>query len=215
MGPGAGPAIINLEKRTVFSLRTEEFLAFYCGIPGGGALSALAGVSAVRHLAPGETLIRAGERQMELALLAYGTVRGYYFDGDGQEITDCIVAEPGMPVLAGSDLEEPARLCVEAVTETELVAVPAGALCRLILQHPELLRACRRVMARAWSAHWESRTVAARWSAVRRYEWFLRRYPGLSGQVSQKHIASFLGMTPVTLSRVRRKARERAEEDGT
>ena len=41
-----------------------------------------------------------------------------------------------------------------------------------------------------------------------RYQWFLKKYPGLIDEVSNKHIASFLGMTPVTLSRLRQKLKE-------
>ena len=43
---------------------------------------------------------------------------------------------------------------------------------------------------------------------MERYQWFLARYPGLISTVNNKHIASFLGMTPVTLSRLRRQVRE-------
>lgn len=38
---------------------------------------------------------------------------------------------------------------------------------------------------------------------MERYQWFLRRYPELADVVSIKHIASFLCMSPVSLSRLR------------
>ena len=37
--------------------------------------------------------------------------------------------------------------------------------------------------------------------AAKRYAWFLEHYPGLDPLVNDKYIASFLGVTPVTLSR--------------
>lgn len=49
-------------------------------------------------------------------------------------------------------------------------------------------------------------------SAMERYQWFLRRYPELADVVSIKHIASFLCMSPVSLSRLRGQLRKRGEE---
>lgn len=46
-------------------------------------------------------------------------------------------------------------------------------------------------------------------SASERYRWFLSNYPGLIDRVPHRHIASFLNMTPVTLSRLRRAEREK------
>ena len=56
--------------------------------------------------------------------------------------------------------------------------------------------------------HWEIKTITTQHTAIERYQWFLKAYPGLIDHVSNKHIASFLGMTPVTLSRLRRAIRE-------
>lgn len=41
-------------------------------------------------------------------------------------------------------------------------------------------------------------------SAVQRYQWFLKRYPGIVDCINIKYITSFLGMTPETLSRARK-----------
>ena len=40
-------------------------------------------------------------------------------------------------------------------------------------------------------------------SALERYEFFLETYPQLSGRISQKLIASYLGITPQALSKLR------------
>ena len=40
----------------------------------------------------------------------------------------------------------------------------------------------------------------------------MKTYPGLVDHVRDKYVASFLGMTPVTLSRLRRKLREGGDE---
>ena len=37
----------------------------------------------------------------------------------------------------------------------------------------------------------------------KKYEWFLRYHPELRNRVQDNHIASYLGMTPVSLSRIR------------
>ena len=47
-------------------------------------------------------------------------------------------------------------------------------------------------------------------SAEERYELFLNEYPGLEHRIPWYYIASFLGITPVALSRIRRKKREEA-----
>lgn len=47
-------------------------------------------------------------------------------------------------------------------------------------------------------------------TAMERYRWFLDEYPGLIDRAPHRHIASFLNVTPVTLSRLRREERRNA-----
>jgi CRP-like cAMP-binding protein len=44
--------------------------------------------------------------------------------------------------------------------------------------------------------------------AETRYRNFLERYPGLEGRLAQYHVASYLGITPVALSRIRKRMRQ-------
>ena len=75
------------------------------------------------------------------------------------------------------------------------------------LQHPMY----NRYLVSALEYHWETKMLLYRCTAMERYRWFLSRYPGLIDSISNKHIASFLGMTPVTLSRLRRQLRSQAD----
>ena len=56
--------------------------------------------------------------------------------------------------------------------------------------------------------HWQEKINLLSCSAMQRYLWFLENYPNLIDLVGNKYIASFLGMTPATLSRLRRRLRE-------
>jgi hypothetical protein len=44
--------------------------------------------------------------------------------------------------------------------------------------------------------------------AKARYDVFLRKFPGLSARVPDRHVASYLGITPVHLSRLRNRNRD-------
>ena len=65
-----------------------------------------------------------------------------------------------------------------------------------------------RMLGAALDVQWKLKRVLSSCTAVQRYQWFLEEYSGLIDRVSNKYIASFLGMTPVTLSRLRRALRE-------
>ena len=51
--------------------------------------------------------------------------------------------------------------------------------------------------------HIEVKKMLYQVEAAKRYAWFLEHYPDLDPLVNDKYIASFLGVTPVTLSRAR------------
>ena len=72
----------------------------------------------------------------------------------------------------------------------------------------ELTEVYNRLLMAALDRHWEIKMLLYRCTAMERYQWFMSHYADIASIVSNRYIASFLGMTPVTLSRLRRKLRE-------
>lgn len=67
--------------------------------------------------------------------------------------------------------------------------------------------------AHSWNMHLELKRIGSQYDAMKRYLWFLEKYPGLIDAVNNKYIASYLNMTPVTLSRLRRKLKDSKEKE--
>ena len=171
-----------------------------------------ADLSRQMRLAKKELLVREGERQKHFVFLLQGVLRGYFLDINGREITDCIGFQCGTPAMASILLQEPSIISIEAVTPCELLTIEAQTLQQLLQQNTELVWIYNAYLQQALQTNWQIKTTVCQHTAMERYQWFLQTYPGLIDQMNNKHIASFLGMTPVTLSRLRRTLRENDSE---
>ena len=159
-------------------------------------------------------VLETGETQEVVNVLVSGVIRGFLLDADGRDTTDCFVYKPGDVVMGCNPLGKPSQVSMETMSECTIMTIPLNVVMTLMDACPELLHIYNRYLAEALERHWEEKMLMNRCSAMERYQWFLRRYPGLIQTVSNKHIASFLGMTPVTLSRLRRKLRDKELNGG-
>ncbi len=159
------------------------------------------------HCQKGQILLETGELQTHVPMLIQGVVRGFLLDAEGRDITDCFAYCCGDILMGCNSLDEPSQINMEAMTDCEILTVPVSEVLALMEISPELLRIYNRYLVKALNRHWEGKILMHQYSAMQRYQWFLKHYPGLIERVSNKHIASFLGMTPVTLSRLRRQLR--------
>lgn len=165
-----------------------------------------------RHLKKKEVLIQAGETQNQIVFLVSGILRGFFLDAEGREVTDCFGLEPGTAAMGGFAFGKPSAITIEALTEAEVVWLPMAEVQELFARYPQLMAVYNRYLLKALNVHWELKTMIGQESAMVRYHWFMKTYPGLVDHVRDKYVASFLGMTPVTLSRLRRKLREGGDE---
>ena len=184
------------------------------GITDAAALERLTEMTSTRRLARGETLVRQGDERRYIVFVASGIVRTFFVDDDGKEITDCIVMRNDVPVLASCDQDSPTRESVQALSACELLCIDADLLFAASTSDPACAGALIAILDAAWKLHWNLRNILRQKDARERYLWFLQEYPGLIDLIPHYYIASFLSITPVTLSRVRMALRreQRGEE---
>lgn len=156
----------------------------------------------------GEHLLRAGDTPRSLAFVESGLLRLYYLNADGREFTKSFCAE-GEVVAAYSALllGQPSRLFIEALEDSRLLVADYRAYRELAAGHP-CWAAVNQRRAEALFIKKEQREAALLLDdAETRYQQFLADHPGLEARVRQHHIASYLGITPVALSRIRARLR--------
>lgn len=160
-------------------------------------------VSETRGLKRGEYLIRQGNVPTHVYFLMQGIARGVLSDVNGKEITDCLVFKCGSPVMPSSDITQPAPIDIQTLTECEMVRIAIPEVNRMLREYPALSELYRQLIMESSRLHWELKIAVYQYTAMERYQWFRASYPGLSDKISNKYIASFLNMTPVTLSRLK------------
>ncbi len=168
-------------------------------------------MSQLLSLKKGDVLIHMGEVPENIYFLKSGLVVGYYFDQGGSEVTDCIVNQPGHILMHSFTLEEQSKIIVQALRPTEVVSLPQKPALELILNHPEGLERYQALITDAAEECWKRQMLFSTSTARQKYEWFLKTYPDIADVVSDRRIASFLAINPVTLSRVRRDMRQEAQ----
>jgi len=172
------------------------------------ARGALERVSVARSFAAGAHLLEAGARAEWVHLVTRGLVREYYVTGDGEEHTRSFVAEGGatgslLDLLSGA----PAVTWIQALERTETIAWRFDAFRALSSRHPEL-ESLARANAEALAVRKTRREhdMLALDAAARLARW-RADHPGLDARITRRMLASYLGITPVHLSRITRARR--------
>ena len=192
--------------------RIEQVLRMGLGIKDDGLIQTGMTVSYVRYLSKGEYLARQDDTLPGVVFLVNGLFRFFYLGSDGREHTDCFCENSGYPITPAIDLDTPLPVNIQALEDSSVVVIPTIFIQTLLENNVEVIRLYNQMLKISLTQHWEDKMALHQFDALNRYEWFLQRYEGLIDRIPHIHIASFLGISPVTLSRLRRK--KKSEEIG-
>lgn len=161
-----------------------------------------------RELWAGGYFLRAGERASEVATVLSGGLREYFLLADGTERCKGFNL-PGEFAGSLSDLlsEGPSRHWVVAEVPTVLAVTPWAEYAALADRWPGWQRFARVVAERLYLRKVEREHELLALDAAARYRRTLQRWPTLEQVFKQRHIASYIGITPVHLSRLRSRSR--------
>lgn len=200
---------IFLEKRQYFRQSTTQRYGLSLDDYDGFTRLIATEVSPV-SFRKGEFIQQTGDRERQFYWLTSGVGRRGYFSEDGEDVTLGFVMEAEgigshSDILANrAGLE--AKEFMVAETAIQAYRLPWQTIVRLRQEHPFVNEYYVHAM------EWNIRRIAANLhirsipSATLRLEAFRAAYPGLEDRITQRALASFLGITTQYMSRLRRMA---------
>ena len=160
----------------------------------------------------GEMLIRTGDDIHYIYVVIEGVVRGFLIKPNGQEMTDSLLYQKGFPVIPSSDMTMPSPMNYSVLTDSRIMRIPIDNVRNIVRDNNILLRYVIYLFSQHLRFHRESKAARYLFASGERYQWFLREYSELVGKISNKVIATFIGVTPETLSRIQNTKDESSEQ---
>jgi len=163
----------------------------------------LEGILIRKELNKGELLIKEGEISHHFVFVGKGLIRQYYFK-NGKDITEHFSYE-GCIVMCIESLfrQVPSRLIAEALEPSVVYLLPYDKLHLLMDMSREINVFYQRILEHSLITSQEKADSWRFETAKERYNRLLRTHPEVIKRAPLAHIASYLLMTPETLSRVR------------
>src|SRR5690625_474742 len=142
----------------------------------------------------------------EIAFIKKGLLKTSYFDERGLEITSCFCTPNSMASSFKSFLNQsPSQLAIHALEETSVLTIHHGKLHKLFQEIPVWERLFRIIMEKEYEKLWDYTEGMKTELAKERYQKLLDEQPEVIQKAPVQDIATYLGITRETLSRIRKK----------
>lgn len=170
------------------------------------SFSRLVKLARFQTLKKGDALLQVNQTAKRMHFVCSGLVVSQYLNASGQvHIKNFFLEGTFAASTVSLLLGKPSTFSLQTLEDTTLISFEYQAYKELIYAHQDLQRFYIAYLEQNWVIANEKRQLAfATQSATERYLTFLAEYPTLQQRVPQLHIASYLGITPTQLSRIRK-----------
>ncbi len=152
-----------------------------------------------------EIFIREGEVCSSLLFIHQGLFR-YFILHEGKDLTKDFSVDQSNPFCTSFTslmTKEPSQIWIEALEDSVVWVWEIADVLSFFEYQPIWIRFAKAMTERLYFRKEKKELAFLKLSALERYEQFLRDFPGLIQRVPQYMIASYLGLTPESLSRIR------------
>jgi len=156
-------------------------------------------------LKKGDCFINDGQIAKQIGFLETGIIRAFYRKDDGVEYNKHFFINPCfIGGYASLITGRPNQIIQQALCDCSILVADFAAVQSLYQTCPDIERGAR-ILAEQFFVQKEQREIElVLMDAAGRYRIFQQQFPGLEQQIPQYHIASYLGITPTQLSRIRK-----------
>lgn len=162
------------------------------------------------NLKKGDYFVKQGVVCRQSAYIVKGTLRTYYINDKNEETTSCFCTENSLATSYKSFiLQQPSSFILQAVEDTQLLVINYDNLQKLYSQIPLWQSIGRAVSEREYIVLEQYASILNNETAKEKYLRFLKEQPHAAQIASIEDIASYLGITRRTLSRIRKEISEK------
>lgn len=161
-------------------------------------------IATEKNFTKGEILIHQGQSVKKTFFVTKGCLRSYCVDKDGKEHTlQFAIKDWWISDFMALYNNELASVSVECITECTIIEFNAEKLNNIYAIHPEFEAFQRKNLERHVVSLHKRILNQLQLTASERYDLFLEQYPDIEQFTPNYHIASYLGITQQSLSRIR------------
>jgi len=194
---------IPREKSIIMTTDLIKFIREYISL-SDAELEHIARIFKRRTVKKNEYLLQHGETCKDLVFVQRGCLRLYYI-ADSVEVSVWFAFQHTSAIEIYSFIsEKPSSYFLQAIEDSEILYLPKTELNKLYRTHPEMQEMMRKFWEDVILNLLDRFTALQRDSAEERYRDLLSK-PAYMQTIPQKYLASFIGVTPTSLSRIRRK----------
>jgi len=151
-------------------------------------------------------LLRPGELAKYSYFVTKGCLKVYNIDQKGAEHINMFAVEDWWTGdLAGFLTQQPATYFIQALEESIVLQISKERYNLLFEKVPKFERFYRMLYEKSLATYVQRANQGISFNAEERYLNFAEKYPSLLNRISQKNIASYVGVTPEFLSVLRKK----------
>jgi len=149
-------------------------------------------------------LLKEGETSKKIYFINNGFARAYHITPEGKECTSWFMARGDLMISVYSFYtQQPAAENIELLEDSELLSMTWNQLQGIYADFPEYNYTGRLVTEKYYMLSEERAILFRKLSAKKRYEQLIKTHPGILQKAQLGQIASYLGISQETLSRIR------------
>lgn len=157
-----------------------------------------------REFSAGTVLLHAGDVADELYLINRGCVRLVYNDGEREVTLQFFTENELVSSIASFYSQTPSDFSLVCVEDTQVLAMTHVAAMRMITEQPAIMAQVLDAVSRRLGEY-TIMLAQARTTPTQQYAHILQTSPGITERLPQTLLASYLGISPVSLSRIRKR----------